>query len=66
MVKEFPESLRADMLEDCGPKDYLTIMDATAFSLCMDNEMPILVFNMQERGSILRAVQGERIGTLVH
>ena len=32
----------------------------------MDNQMPILVFSMQESGSILRAVRGDRIGTLVH
>jgi uridylate kinase len=44
----------------------LQVMDATAISLCMDNSMPILVFNLMERGNILRAVQGERIGTLVH
>ncbi|MEL0120391.1 MAG: uridine monophosphate kinase, partial [Opitutae bacterium] len=44
----------------------LNIMDSTAFSLCMDNQMPILVFSMQESGSILRAVRGDRIGTLVH
>lgn len=44
----------------------LNIMDSTAFSLCMDNHMPILVFSMQDSGSILRAVRGERIGTLVH
>jgi uridylate kinase len=44
----------------------LQVMDATAISLCMDNSMPILVFNLLERGNILRAVQGERIGTLVH
>jgi uridylate kinase len=41
-------------------------MDATAISLCMDNGMPILVFNMMRRGNILKAVKGERIGTLVH
>ena len=44
----------------------LQVMDTTAISLCMDNSMPILVFNLLERGNILRAVQGERIGTLVH
>jgi len=44
----------------------LKVMDATAFSLCMDNSVPILVFNMNEPGSILRAVKGERLGTLVH
>lgn len=47
-------------------KQRLRIMDSTAFSLCLDNNMPILVFNMQESGSIRRAVMGEKIGTLVH
>jgi uridylate kinase len=44
----------------------LQVMDATAISLCMDNNMPILVFNLMQAGNILRAVSGERIGTLVH
>ncbi|MDQ1585323.1 MAG: uridylate kinase [Actinomycetota bacterium] len=43
----------------------LQVADATAFSLCMDNKMPIIVFNLLEEGNIARAVQGERIGTLV-
>jgi uridylate kinase len=47
-------------------QDRLQVMDATAISLCMDNDLPILVFNMMEAGNILRAVSGEQIGTLVH
>ena len=43
----------------------LKVMDATALSLCMDNKMPILVFNMHERGNVLRAVKGEQVGTVV-
>lgn len=43
----------------------LKVADATAFSLCMDNQMPILVFNLLEQGNIARAVAGEKIGTLV-
>ena len=43
----------------------LKVMDSTAISLCMDNRMPILVFNMKNEGTILRAVHGESIGTLV-
>jgi uridylate kinase len=43
----------------------LKIVDATAFSLCMDNRMPIIVFNLLTEGNIARAVRGERIGTLV-
>jgi uridylate kinase len=44
----------------------LKVMDATAFALCQDNKMPILVFNMNTPGSIRQAVMGESIGTLVH
>lgn len=43
----------------------LKVMDATAISLCMDNAMPILVFNLTEPGNIRRAVLGEDIGTVV-
>jgi uridylate kinase len=43
----------------------LRVADATAFSLCMDNGMPILVFNLLVDGNIARAVAGEKIGTLV-
>ena len=44
----------------------LKVMDATAFAMCMENNMPIMVFNMNEPGSIRRAVLGDKIGTLVH
>ncbi len=44
----------------------LKVADATAFSLCMDNSMPIIVFNLLTDGNIARAVRGEHIGTLVH
>jgi uridylate kinase len=43
----------------------LKVADATAFSLCMDNDLPIVVFDLLEDGNIARAVAGERIGTLV-
>jgi uridylate kinase len=43
----------------------LKVADATAISLCRDNELPILVFNLLAEGNIARAVRGERIGTLV-
>ena len=53
--------LRADRHLEKG----LKVADATAFSLCMDNDMPILVFNLLEEGNIARAAGGEVIGTLV-
>ncbi|WP_066911873.1 UMP kinase [Millisia brevis] len=43
----------------------LKVADATAFSLCMDNDMPMVVFNLLVEGNIARAVSGEKIGTLV-
>jgi uridylate kinase len=43
----------------------LQVADATAFSLCMDNNMPIIVFDLLTEGNIARAVRGEKIGTLV-
>ncbi len=43
----------------------LKVVDATAFSLCMDNKLPMIVFGMEEEGNVTRAVRGERIGTLV-
>ncbi len=46
-------------------KNRLSVMDSTAFSLCMDNKIPIIVFDLFQRGNIKRVLQGERIGTLV-
>ncbi len=43
----------------------LKVMDATAISLCMDNKLPIVVFNMNESGNIKRVATGERVGTRV-
>jgi uridylate kinase len=43
----------------------LKVADATAISLCMDNKMPIVVFNLLQDGNIARAVAGEKIGTLI-
>jgi uridylate kinase len=40
-------------------------MDAAAISLCKENQLPVVVLNIKKRGSILAALQGERIGTLV-
>lgn len=43
----------------------LTVMDSTAISLCMDNKLPIITFNLKDEGNIARVVCGEKIGTLV-
>jgi uridylate kinase len=43
----------------------LHVMDSTAISLCMDNKLPIIVFNMETPGNIEKALRGERVGTIV-
>ena len=67
----------ADPLTHQGAKKYgeltyievlnqeLKVMDSTAISLCMDNHLPIVVFNIMEKGNIKRVVAGEAIGTVV-
>ncbi len=47
-------------------KRELRIMDLTAITLCMDNGLPIIVFNLFEKDSILKIISGERIGTIIH
>ena len=64
--KKYPDALRFDRLtfsEALGRR--LQIMDSTAFSLCMDNKIPIVVFDMYKSGSIRDAVLGRKVGTLV-
>ncbi|MCJ8006294.1 UMP kinase [Lederbergia wuyishanensis] len=46
-------------------KEGLGVMDSTASSLCMDNDIPLIVFSFTEKGNVKRAVMGEQIGTLV-
>jgi uridylate kinase len=59
-AKMFTRLTFADALQ-LGDK----VMDATALALCMDNKMPILVFNMNKKGNVMRAVRGEQVGTVV-
>ena len=47
-------------------RDRLNVMDTTAISLCMDNNLRIMVFSVKEAGNIRKAVMGENIGTMVH
>ncbi len=43
----------------------LKVMDSTAVTLCMDNNLPLIVFNLKERGNLAKVVRGDKIGTLV-
>jgi uridylate kinase len=64
--KTNPDAVRYDQLTfDEALARGLKVADATAFSLCRDNSLPIIVFNLLEEGNIARAVRGEKIGTLV-
>jgi uridylate kinase len=59
-AKKYDELSYLDVL-----KEGLAVMDSTASSLCMDNDIPLIVFSIMEKGNIERAVLGEKIGTFV-
>ncbi|MBI3622160.1 MAG: UMP kinase [Nitrospirae bacterium] len=59
-AKKFDRLAYQDVLEK-----NLKVMDATAVTLCMDHNVPIIVFNVKEKGNIRRVVQGEPLGTVV-
>jgi len=64
--KRNPDAVRFDRVSfDEALSRGLKVADATAFSLCRDNELPIIVFDLIQEGNIGRAVRGEKIGTLV-
>jgi uridylate kinase len=60
---------KAEFIPQITHKEALTrglqVMDSTAFALCMDNNLPVVVFNMADGGNIDKIVSGERVGTLV-
>ena len=61
-----PDAVRFDSLDYAEVLARgLKVMDATAISLCMDNDLPIVVFDLMGEGNIGRAVRGEKIGTVV-
>ena len=59
-AKKFEELSYMEVL-----KRGLGVMDSTAVSLCMDNDLPIVVFNLKGKGSIRKVVEGRKVGTLV-
>lgn len=65
--KKFPDAVKYDEITFIDAlKQRLNVMDSTAFSLCLDNNVPILVFDLNSEHSIKRAILGEKVGTLVH
>src|ERR1700712_4987689 len=64
--KKYPDAVKYDELTFIDAlKQRLNVMDSTAFSLCLDNNVPILVFDLSDEHAIKRAVMGEKVGTLV-
>ena len=64
--EKHPNALRFDQLSYIDALNRrLAVMDSTAISLCMDNHLPILVLNMWESGSLVQAVTGEKVGTII-
>ena len=62
-----PTAVKYDSLTfDKALEDHLKVMDQTAFALCREGNMPIIVFDMNAEGNLLKLVAGEQIGTLVH
>jgi len=65
--KKYPDAVKYDHLTFIDAlKQRLNVMDSTAFSLCLDNNVPILVFDLNDEHAIHKAVHGEKVGTLVH
>lgn len=64
--KKDPNAVKYDKLKYLDViSEGLNVMDTTAISLCMDNNLPILVFNLNDPSNIVKAVKGETIGTIV-
>ena len=61
-----PNAVKFDKIsfQDCIAKN-LKVMDMTAFTLCMENKLPIIVFDMNQPGNLMKLVKGEAVGTLV-
>lgn len=64
--KKDPNAVKFDKISHQKALDLgLKVMDATAFAMCRDNKLPIIVFDIKGDGNIMKAAQGENIGTLV-
>ena len=62
-----PTAVKYDTLSyDTAIEKHLKVMDQTAFALCSEGNIPIIVFDIQTRGNLLKLLGGEKIGTLVH
>ena len=64
--EKVPDAVKFESItfQECISRN-LRVMDMTAFTLCMENQLPIIVFDMNKPGNLLRVVRGEKVGTLV-
>lgn len=64
---KFPDAKKFDTITYMELlKRGLNVMDSTAITLCMDNDLPIVVFNLRGKGNIKKALSGKKVGTLIH
>lgn len=64
--EKVPDAMKYDKLTfDQAYRDQLKVMDLTAFTLCSENNLPIIVFDMNRPGNLLRVLRGEEVGTIV-
>ena len=64
--EKYPSAIKYDELSfDEAIDKQLHIMDLTAFAMCRENKLPIIVFNMNDKGNLKRLISGEKIGTLI-
>lgn len=62
-----PTAVKYDELTfDKALEDHLKVMDQTAFALCREGNMPVIVFDMNRKGNLTGLISGEKVGTLVH
>lgn len=64
--KKYPDAVKYEQITFIDAlRQRLNVMDSTAFSLCLDNNIPIIVFDLNDPQAVMKAVTGERVGTLV-
>lgn len=65
--KKYPDAVKYEQISYIDAlRQRLNVMDSTAFSLCLDNNIPIIVFDLNDPQAIIKAARGEKVGTLVH
>ena len=65
--KKDPSAVKYDSLTfDEALSRHLRVMDQTAFALCSDGHLPVIVFDMHRKGNLTRILAGEKVGTTVH